>query len=142
MKLLLKKLSQWSYLEYLKLRLYLYTLWHTTITDRGLSVCLISKTMTCMGRKICAEVLRGKVCWFQHFSLLEQEVNYSLSSLGVTELGFLKLREKTKYRVAVACLLNRLGDAIFRCRSKLLKSLLLLCFQVLYNYWLMLKNKY
>lgn len=62
------------------------------------------------------------------FSHLEGELNYSLSSLGVTEFtGILKLRDKTKYSVAVACLLSRLVDAKFRCRSKLLKSY---CFSV------------
>lgn len=95
--------------------------------------------MTCMGRQFCLDVLRGKVCVFQHFSHLEGELNYSLSSLGVTELGFLKLREKTNYSVAVACLLSRLVDAKFRWRSELLKSLLFFCFQVLY-YWLKFKN--
>lgn len=104
-----------------------------------MSVCLRSRTMTYMGRQFCLAVLRGKVYGFQQFSPLEGELNYSLSSLGVTELRFLKLRKETKYSVAVACLLNRLVDAKFRYRSKLLKSLLPLCFQVLY-YWLRLKN--
>lgn len=42
-------------------------------------------------------------------------------------------------RCAVAYLLSRLVDPKFRCRSKLLKSPLLVCFQVLY-YSLILKN--
>lgn len=48
-------------------------------------------------------------------------------------------RENKVLRCAVACLLNRLVDPKFRCRSTLLKSPLFVCFQVLY-YLLMLKN--
>lgn len=80
--------------------------------------------MTYMGRQFCLEVLRGKIYGFQQSSPLEGELNYSLSSLGATELRFPKLRKETKYSVAVACLLNRLVDAKFRYRSKLFKNLL------------------